>query len=109
MVQASAVNWASSVTFGALAGETSIDQAQIARDFGSKDELAADLIRHLFRPDAFAHFDDHVGEFVENDLIRKRLQQLGIDYAQGYGIARPKPLGELNVEAIDQLHRAAAS
>ena len=35
-----------------------------------------------------------IAEFVENDLICKRLEQLGIDYAQGYGIATPQPLSE---------------
>lgn len=32
-----------------------------------------------------------VAEFVENDAIRERLRELGVDYAQGYGIARPQP------------------
>lgn len=36
-----------------------------------------------------------IGEFVENDAIRQRLATLGVDYVQGWGIARPKPLGEL--------------
>jgi diguanylate cyclase (GGDEF)-like protein len=33
-----------------------------------------------------------IAEYVENDDILQRLQQLGIDYAQGYGIERPQPL-----------------
>ena len=33
-----------------------------------------------------------IAEFVENDEILKVLQEVGVDYAQGYGIARPKPL-----------------
>ncbi|OOG21472.1 sensor domain-containing diguanylate cyclase [Thioalkalivibrio denitrificans] len=33
-----------------------------------------------------------VAEFVENDEILECLKALGVDYAQGYGIARPKPL-----------------
>ena len=49
-----------------------------------------------------------IGEFVENDLIRKRLQKLGINYAQGYGIARPEPLRKLNLPALNQPHRAIA-
>ena len=32
-----------------------------------------------------------IAEFVENDAIRERLRQLGVDYAQGYGIGRPQP------------------
>lgn len=34
-----------------------------------------------------------VAEFVENDDIKSRLVQLGLDYAQGYGISMPRPLG----------------
>jgi EAL domain-containing protein (putative c-di-GMP-specific phosphodiesterase class I) len=33
-----------------------------------------------------------VAEFVENKEILTKLKILGIDYAQGYGIARPAPL-----------------
>ncbi|WP_445628664.1 EAL domain-containing protein [Nostoc sp. DSM 114167] len=34
-----------------------------------------------------------IAEFVENDAILERITALGIDYAQGYGIAIPYPLG----------------
>jgi EAL domain-containing protein (putative c-di-GMP-specific phosphodiesterase class I) len=33
-----------------------------------------------------------IAEYVENDLILEKLEQIGVDYAQGYGIARPKLL-----------------
>ncbi|WP_404785354.1 EAL domain-containing protein [Altericista sp. CCNU0014] len=33
-----------------------------------------------------------IAEFVENDAILERIKVLGIDYAQGYGIAAPRPL-----------------
>lgn len=33
-----------------------------------------------------------IAEFVENDAILERIRALRIDYAQGYGIARPQPL-----------------
>lgn len=36
-----------------------------------------------------------IAEFVENQEILDILRQLGIDYAQGYGIAKPVPLSEL--------------
>jgi EAL domain-containing protein (putative c-di-GMP-specific phosphodiesterase class I) len=32
-----------------------------------------------------------IAEFVENDEILDRLRRLGVDFAQGYGIARPTP------------------
>ncbi|MFN6525786.1 EAL domain-containing protein [Nostoc sp. ChiSLP03a] len=34
-----------------------------------------------------------IAEFVENDAILERITALGINYAQGYGIAIPCPLG----------------
>ncbi len=36
-----------------------------------------------------------IAEFVENEEILAKLSELGVDYAQGYGIAKPVPLGEL--------------
>ncbi|MEO0835583.1 MAG: EAL domain-containing protein, partial [Cyanobacteria bacterium J06642_3] len=33
-----------------------------------------------------------VAEFVEDDLILQQLKAIGVDYAQGYAIERPKPL-----------------
>ncbi|MEX0950822.1 MAG: EAL domain-containing protein, partial [Gammaproteobacteria bacterium] len=40
-----------------------------------------------------------IAEFVENDEILAILRQLGVDYAQGYGIARPLPLAEFRLLA----------
>jgi diguanylate cyclase (GGDEF)-like protein/PAS domain S-box-containing protein len=37
-----------------------------------------------------------IAEFVENDAILARLKILGVDYVQGYGIAKPLPLLEPN-------------
>ncbi|MDA8384071.1 MAG: EAL domain-containing protein [Betaproteobacteria bacterium] len=34
-----------------------------------------------------------IAEFAEDDGIIARLRQIGVDYAQGYGIHRPEPLG----------------
>jgi EAL domain-containing protein (putative c-di-GMP-specific phosphodiesterase class I) len=35
-----------------------------------------------------------VAEFVEDEALLDKLQQLGFDYAQGYGIACPIHLGQ---------------
>ena len=43
-----------------------------------------------------------IAEFVENDAIREKLCRLGVDYVQGYGIERPRPLAGL-------AHRAATA
>jgi len=36
-----------------------------------------------------------IAEFVENERILAMIRGIGIDYAQGYGVGRPKPLAEL--------------
>ena len=36
-----------------------------------------------------------IAEYVENDEIRRQLEEIGVDYLQGYGIARPEPLATL--------------
>ena len=35
-----------------------------------------------------------IAEFVENKEILEKLREIGVDFAQGYGIAMPKPLFE---------------
>jgi diguanylate cyclase (GGDEF)-like protein len=35
-----------------------------------------------------------IGEFAENEIIIDKLREIGVDYAQGYGISRPLPLEE---------------
>jgi len=36
-----------------------------------------------------------VAEFVENDEILQLLREIGVDFAQGYGVAKPQPMEEL--------------
>ncbi|MGZ3814701.1 MAG: EAL domain-containing protein, partial [Mucilaginibacter sp.] len=38
-----------------------------------------------------------IAEFVENEQIFNLLRELGVDYAQGYGIGKPVPLDELKL------------
>jgi diguanylate cyclase (GGDEF)-like protein/PAS domain S-box-containing protein len=40
-----------------------------------------------------------IAEFVESDSILEMLAELGVDYAQGYAIAMPKPLTEFEIGA----------
>jgi len=42
----------------------------------------------------FAMNKKTIAEFVENDQILYLLKDLGVDYAQGYGVGKPKPLEE---------------
>ena len=39
-----------------------------------------------------------IAEFVENDSILEKLQYLGVDFAQGFGISRPRPLSETTLQ-----------
>lgn len=36
-----------------------------------------------------------IAEFVENDAIHQRLAAIGVDFVQGYGIAKPVPLEQM--------------
>ena len=36
-----------------------------------------------------------VAEFVENEKTLDKLREIGVDYAQGFGIARPRPIDDL--------------
>jgi diguanylate cyclase (GGDEF)-like protein len=46
-----------------------------------------------------------VAEYVETDEIRQRIAQLGVDYAQGFAIGHPIPLGDV----LEQLPLYAAA
>ncbi|MCP3849411.1 MAG: EAL domain-containing protein [Gammaproteobacteria bacterium] len=37
-----------------------------------------------------------IAEYVENDEILEVVKAIGVDFAQGYGISRPKPLSEIS-------------
>jgi diguanylate cyclase (GGDEF)-like protein/PAS domain S-box-containing protein len=41
-----------------------------------------------------------IAEFVENDAILDKLKTIGVDYAQGYGIAKPVPLCETETNGL---------
>jgi len=48
-----------------------------------------------------------IAEFVESETILDHLREIGVDYAQGFGIGRPMPLAELAVVAEDEIPRRA--
>lgn len=43
-----------------------------------------------------------IAEFVETSEIEERLRQIGIDFAQGYGIARPEPFNTVLEKIVSQ-------
>ncbi|MDX1432122.1 MAG: EAL domain-containing protein [Gammaproteobacteria bacterium] len=49
-----------------------------------------------------------IAEFVENQRILDKLREVGVDYAQGYRVGRPKPLDRLlNIEQDKDLEEEA--
>ena len=42
-----------------------------------------------------------IAEYVEDERIRALLTRIGVDYVQGYGVARPAPLSELIPHAAE--------
>ena len=47
-----------------------------------------------------------IAEYVENNSIKAHLKEIGVDYAQGYGIARPRPLPD-ELESLAALLKPA--
>ena len=44
-----------------------------------------------------------IGEFVENAAICERLREIGVDYGQGFGIAKPTPFADfLDTAQVDK-------
>ena len=50
-----------------------------------------------------------IAEFVEDDATLAMLREIGVDYAQGYGVGRPSPLALLSVDRVVTLPAQAAS
>jgi EAL domain-containing protein (putative c-di-GMP-specific phosphodiesterase class I) len=44
-----------------------------------------------------------IAEFVENEAILKELSEMGVNYAQGYGIGKPMPEPQFNLHSKFQL------
>ncbi len=47
-----------------------------------------------------------IAEFVENDATIQALREIGVDYAQGYGIGRPEPFEKLGPKTLRSLRVA---
>ncbi len=67
----------------------------------NRSEIAARIIRTAFELGI-----ETVAEFVENQAIVDELIKIGINYAQGYHIAKPCPVGEAMAQ-LSNLGKAA--
>lgn len=56
-----------------------------------EDDIASAMVEAIIRITSVMGIQT-IAEFVENEQILRKIQALGIDYAQGYGIAKPSPL-----------------
>ncbi|WP_146203420.1 sensor domain-containing protein [Leucothrix pacifica] len=50
-----------------------------------------------------------IAEYVEDDKIISLLRKMGVDYGQGYGICKPKPLEEMIVPHLAAKKKTAAA
>ncbi|HHJ15795.1 MAG TPA: hypothetical protein ENJ80_03770, partial [Gammaproteobacteria bacterium] len=61
--------------------------------------LVVETVRERHRGATWPGIDQPVRKlvgFVENEIILQHLAEIGVDYAQGYGVARPRPVTEVN-------------
>lgn len=59
-----------------------------------KDEIDRAMVRSIHEIGRVLKLQT-IAEFVENDHILLHLRDIGVDYGQGYGIARPVPLNSI--------------
>lgn len=72
-----------------------IDGSFITNMHRSRDDYA--MARSI---NDLAHFlgQETIAESVENDAVVQHLRDIGVDYLQGWGVGRPKPLAEVALE-----------
>jgi EAL domain-containing protein (putative c-di-GMP-specific phosphodiesterase class I) len=44
-----------------------------------------------------------IAESVENDAVLEKLREIGVDYAQGFGVGEPRPLDEIASVSVADL------
>ncbi|MBE8232993.1 MAG: EAL domain-containing protein, partial [Endozoicomonadaceae bacterium] len=58
------------------------------------DEISQEMVRSIKQIGHVMGLEI-IAEYVENDEIIEMLNEIGIDYGQGYGISRPMPIDEV--------------
>lgn len=66
----------------------------------ANDPIDQEMVRSITSI-AIAMNKKTIAEFVENDEIKDILADMGVDYVQGYGIAKPLPLEALTVDRLN--------
>jgi EAL domain-containing protein (putative c-di-GMP-specific phosphodiesterase class I) len=44
-----------------------------------------------------------IAESVENDAVLEKLREIGVDYAQGFGVGAPRPIDEIASVSVADL------
>lgn len=65
----------------------------LVREIG-KDPVSAAMVESINHIGHLMNLQT-IGEFVETDALRLKLQQMGVDYAQGFALGKPQPLSRL--------------
>jgi len=63
------------------------------------DDISVAMVKALADVSAVMKIQT-IAEFVETNDIRLKLAEIGIDYVQGYGVGKPKPLAEFEVSSV---------
>ena len=58
------------------------------------DEIDEAVVRSIYKIGRAMNMDT-IAEYVESNEIRAKLSEIGVDFVQGFGIAKPRPLSEL--------------
>ncbi len=74
---------------------------QFVRDMAT-DEVDAGMVTAIHEI-ARVMNKETVAEFVETNAVLKRLEQVGVDFAQGYGVGRPAPLDSLESDRSENV------
>jgi hypothetical protein len=76
--------------------------------FGRRVRAALATLGLLTASAVLVHLSEGQIEFVETQAVLDCLRELGVDYAQGYAISRPRPLAERLATAGPTAPRVAA-
>ena len=60
----------------------------------ARDEVSASMVAAVQQVAEVMGLET-IAEFVEDDAIKDKLKEIGVTYAQGYGIGKPKPLDDI--------------
>ncbi|MCH8896484.1 MAG: EAL domain-containing protein, partial [Proteobacteria bacterium] len=76
---------------------------------GILDDKASSAIVEAITQMSHAMGLQTIAEYVKNSSVKAHLKKIGVDYVQGFGIARPRPLGDELESLVASLKPASKS